>query len=77
MHAPVNRDNLQEAQPISLFNVDLSGASLQGDDVLFFTSINTNPNGERIFVGGFKKLQYIVNQRDIPAQAGGVYEVIP
>jgi hypothetical protein len=76
MHAPINRNNLQEVQPIHLFNVDLSGANLQGDDVLFYTSINTDPNGQRIFVGGFKKLQFIVNQRDTPAGAGGVYEVL-
>jgi hypothetical protein len=76
MHAPVNRDNLEEVQPIKLFNVDLAGANLQGDDVLFYTSINTDPSGSRIFVGGFKKLEYIVNQRDIPAAAGGVYEVV-
>jgi hypothetical protein len=76
MHAPVNRENLQQVQPIKLFNVDLSGANLQGDDVLFYTSINTDPAGQRIFVGGFKKLQFIVNQRDIPALAGGVYEVL-
>jgi hypothetical protein len=77
MHAPVNRQNLQEAQPVKLFNVDLSEAKLQGDDVLFYTSIDTDPQGERIFVGGFKKLQFIVNQRDNPVGAGGVYEVIP
>jgi len=76
MHAPVNRDNLQEAQPVKLFNVDLSAASLQGDDVLFYTSINTDPEGGRIFVGAFKKLQFIVNQRDNPAGAGGVFEVV-
>jgi hypothetical protein len=76
MHAPVNRDNLQEVQPVSLFNVDLSLANLQGDDVFFYTSINTDQSGERIFIGAFKKLQFIVNQRDIPAGAGGVYEVL-
>jgi hypothetical protein len=43
MHAPVNRNNLQEVQPIKLFNVDLSGANLQSDDVLFYTSVNTDP----------------------------------
>ena len=76
MHAPVNRKNLQEVQPVKLFNVDLSGAKLSGDDVLFYTSINTDPAGERIFIGGFKKLQFIVNQRDNPVGAGAVYEVI-
>jgi hypothetical protein len=76
MHAPVNQQNLEEAQPVKLFNVDLSGANLQRNDVLFYTSVNTDPAGERIFVGGFKKLQFIVNQRDTPAAAGAVYEVI-
>ena len=76
MHAPVNRQNLQEAQQVKLFNVDLSGANLQGDDVLFYTSVNTDPAGQRIFVGAFKKLQFIVNERDIQAGAGGVYEVM-
>jgi hypothetical protein len=76
MHAPVNRKNLQEAQPVKLFNVDLSAAKLQSDDVLFYTSINTDPDGSRIFVGGFKKLQFIINQRDNPIGAGGVYEVV-
>jgi hypothetical protein len=76
MHAPVNRENLQQAQPIKLFNVDLSAANLQSDDVLFYTSINTDQTGNRIFVGGYKKLQYIVNQRDNPIGAGGVYEVV-
>jgi hypothetical protein len=76
MHAAVNRQNLQEVQQVNLFNVDLSGANLQGDDVLFYTSVNTDPQGQRIFVGGFKKLQFIVNQRDNPTGAGGVYEVV-
>jgi hypothetical protein len=76
MHAPVNRDNLQEVQPVKLFNVDISQVNLQPGDVLFYTSVNTDPAGERVFVGAFKKLQFIVNQRDIPAAAGGVYEVL-
>jgi hypothetical protein len=76
MHAAVNRKHLQEAQPVKLFNVDFSATNLQSDDVLFYTSINTDSDGLRIFVGGFKKLQFIVNQRDTPAGAGGVYEVI-
>ena len=76
MHAAVNRENLQQAQPIKLFNVDLSAVNLQSDDVLFYTSINTDQTGNRIFVGGYKKLQYIVNQRDNPIGAGGVYEVV-
>jgi hypothetical protein len=77
MHAPVNRKNLQQVQPTKLFNVDLAPVKLQQGDVLFYTSINTDQDGDRIFVGGFKKLQFIVNQRDIPAGAGGVYEVLP
>jgi len=80
MHSSPNRNNLQEAQPIKLFNVDLSDVRLKKGDVLFYTSINTDGAGERIFVGGFKQLQFIVNQRDNPLGsdklAGGVYEVI-
>jgi hypothetical protein len=77
MHAPVNRKNLQQVQPTKLFNVDLSPVNLQSGDVLFYTSINTDQDADRIFVGGFKKLQFIVNQRDNPIGAGGVYEVVP
>ena len=81
MHAPVNRDNLQEVQPIKLFNVDLSQVGLQPSDVLFYTSINTTGSGDRIFVGGFKDLQFITNQRNNPLGsnnlAGGLYEVVP
>jgi hypothetical protein len=76
MHAPVDRDNLQVAQQIKLFNVDLSAVNLQSGDVLFYTSINTDRAGGRIFIGGFKNLQFIVSQRDNPLQAGGVYEVV-
>ena len=80
MHAPVNRDNLQEVQPIKLFNVDLSQVGLQPSDVLFYTSINTNGSGDRIFVGGFKNLQFITNQLNNPlgsnSLAGGLYEVV-
>jgi len=43
----------------------LSDVRLKKGDVLFYTSINTDGAGERIFVGGFKQLQFIVNQRDI------------
>ena len=81
MHAPVNRDNLQEAQPIKLFNVDLSQVGLQPGDVLFYTSINTNGSADRIFIGGFKNLQFITNQLNNPLGsnnlAGGLYEVVP
>lgn len=79
MHAPVNRQNLQEVQTIRLFNVDLSEATKPGEP-LFYTSINTNGSGDRIFVGGFKDIQFIVNQRNnalgSPGLAGGLYEVI-
>ena len=81
MHAPVNRDNLQEVQPIKLFNVDLSQVGLQPTDVLFYTSINTNGSGDRIFIGGFKDLHFITNQLNNPLGsnnlAGGLYEVVP
>jgi hypothetical protein len=80
MHAPVNRDNLQEAQPIKLFNIDLAQVGLQPGDVIFYTSINTNGSGDRIFIGGFKNLQYVTNQLNNPLGstnlAGGLYEVI-
>ena len=80
MHAAVNRDNLQEVQPVKLFNVDLSQVGLQPGDVLFYTSINTNGSGDRIFVGGFKNLQFITNQLNNPLGsnnlAGGLYEVV-
>ena len=80
MHASPNRNNLQEARPIKLFNVDLSEVGLKRGQVLFYTSINTDPDGDRIFIGGFKDLQFIVNQRDNPLGsdklAGGLYEVV-
>ena len=81
MHAPIDRQNLQEAQPIHLFDVNLSEVGLHPGDVLFYTSINTDEWGERIFIGGFKDIQFIVNQRQNPpggsGLAGGLYEVIP
>lgn len=81
MHAPVNRDDLQEVQAPRLFNVDLSQAGLPTGKSIFYTSINTNGSGDRIFIGGFKDLQFIVNQNSnalgSPNLAGGVYEVIP
>ena len=80
MHAAVNRKNLQEVQPVKLFDVDLSEVGLKPGDPIFYTSINTNGAGDRIFVGGFKDIQFIVNQRDNPLGsdnlAGGLYEVI-
>jgi hypothetical protein len=81
MHAGVNRANLQRAQEVKLFDVDLSSAGLKADEPLFYTAINTDPAGERIFIGGFKDIQYIDNQRDHPLGsdqlAGGLYEVVP
>ena len=81
MHAPIEREHLQEVQPIHLFDVDLSAVGLRPGDVLFYTSINTDERGDRIFVGGFKDIQFIVNQRENPpggsGLAGGLYEVIP
>jgi hypothetical protein len=60
--------------------VDLSEVGLQPGEPIFYTSINTNGSGDRIFVGGFKDIQFIVNQRDNPLGsnnlAGGLYEVI-
>jgi hypothetical protein len=80
MHAAVNRNNLQEVQQVKLFNVDLSEAGLRPGEPIFYTSINTNGSGDRIFIGGFKDIQFIVNQRDNPLGsnnlAGGLYEVI-
>ncbi len=80
MHAAINRKNLQEAQLVKLFNVDLSEVGLKPGEPIFYTSINTNGSGDRIFVGGFKDIQFIVNQRDNPLRsnnlAGGLYEVI-
>ena len=80
MHAAVNRNNLQEVQLVKLFNVDLSEVGLKPGEPIFYTSINTNGSGDRIFVGGFKDIQFIVNQRNNPLGsnnlAGGRYEVI-
>jgi hypothetical protein len=81
MHAKVNREDLEKAQAIHLFHVDLSQAGLKSGQPLFYTAINTDPAGERIFVGGFKDIQYITNQRNNPPQspnlAGTLYEVVP
>jgi hypothetical protein len=80
MHAAVNRNNLQEVQQVKLFNVDLSEVGLKPGEPIFYTSINTNGSADRIFVGGFKDIQFIVNQRNNPLGsnnlAGGLYEVI-
>ena len=79
-HAPVNQNNLQQVQPIKRFNVDLSKVGLAPGDPIFFTAINTDRDGERIFIGGFKKIQFITNQRDNALRssglAGGLYEVV-
>ena len=81
MHAGVNRDHLQQAQAVKLFDVDLSGAGLASGQPLFYTAINTDPAGERIFVGGFKDIQFITNQLKYPLGsdrlAGTLYEVVP
>ena len=81
MHAGVNRSDLQRAQAVKLIDVDLSAAGLKTDEPLFYTAINTDPAGQRIFIGGFKDIQYIENQRDHPLGsdelAGGLYEVVP
>jgi hypothetical protein len=80
MHASVNRNNLQEARAVKRFNVDFSEVKLKSGQPIFYTSINTDRAGERIFVGGFKDIQFVVNQRDNALGsanlAGGVYEVL-
>jgi len=80
MHAAVNRSNLQEPRPVKRFNVDFSEANLKPGQPIFYTAINTDPAGERIFIGAFKDIQFIVNQRNNPLGsanlAGGVYEVL-
>jgi hypothetical protein len=79
MHAPINGNNLQQVQTIHLFNVDFSRV-LNPTKAFFYTSINTDAKGERIFLGVFNDLQFITNQRDNPpgssGLAGGVYEVL-
>lgn len=80
MHAAVNRSNLQQPQQVKQFDVDLSEANLRAGQPIFYTTINTDAEGDRIFVGGFKDIQFIVNQRNNPLGsdnlAGGVYEVV-
>jgi hypothetical protein len=68
LHAPVDRSDLQEQQPVAAMNVD---ASAVAGPTLYYTSINTNPAKDRIFVGGYKSVQFLLN----PGQ-GGVYEVV-
>jgi hypothetical protein len=81
MYAAVNRNKLEQAQAIHQFDVNLSDAGLKTGQPLFYTAINTDPAGQRIFVGGFKDIQYITNQRNNPPQspnlAGTLYEVVP
>jgi hypothetical protein len=59
--------------------VNLSAAVKKGEPISY-TSINTDADGDRIFVGGFKDIQFIVNQRNYQLGdarlAGGVYEVV-
>ncbi|BCT91670.1 glucose dehydrogenase [Lysobacter helvus] len=80
MYASVNRAKLQRANAVHVFNVDLSAAGLTSTQPLFFTSINTDPAGKRLFVGGFKDFQFVVNQRQAVGSTGlggALYEVVP
>jgi hypothetical protein len=80
MHAAVNRAKLQRAQAVHTFDVDLSAAGLTSTQPLFFTAINTDPAGKRIFIGGFKDFQFITNQRQAVGSSGlggALYEVLP
>jgi Glucose / Sorbosone dehydrogenase len=79
MHATPNRSRLQEPQTVKVFALDLSAVGFTSPtDVLFFTSINTDRAGHRLFVGGYKRLQFIKTQRDSRPHvfAGGVFEVV-
>jgi hypothetical protein len=80
MHAAVDRGDLQRAQPIHRLAVNFSEVGLRPGQPIFYTAINTDGDGDRIFVGGFKDVQFIVNQRNNPlgsdGLAGGVYEVV-
>ena len=78
LHATPNRSALEQNSPVKALTLDLSQAGFTSDsDVLFFTSINTDPSGQRLFVGGYRKLQFITTQRDSNPHvfAGAVYEV--
>ncbi len=68
LHAPVNRSDLQEQQPVAAMSVDTSAVS---GPTLYYTSINTSPAGDRIFIGGYKSVQFLLNRGQ-----GGVYEVV-
>ena len=80
MHAMPDRKKLEVVQPAKLFNVDFSAVGLGKNQVIFYTAINTDHDGDRIFIGGFKDVQFIVNQRNNPlgtnGLAGGLYEVV-
>lgn len=55
-------------------------AGLTSTQPLFFTAINTDPAGKRIFIGGFKDFQFITNQRQAVGSSGlggALYEVLP
>jgi hypothetical protein len=69
LHAPLNRKDLQEQQPVEEVAVDTSGVT---GTTLYYTSINTNPAGDRIFIGGYRSVQFLTNPG-----LGGVYEVLP
>jgi hypothetical protein len=78
MHATPNRDDLQQPSSVKVFTLNLSQVGFTSNsDVLFFTSINTDQSGQRLFVGGYKRLQFITTQRDSSPHvfAGGVFEV--
>ncbi len=69
LDAPLDLRDLQEQQPVEAIDVDTSAVS---GPTLYYTSINTDASGGRIFVGGYKSVQFLKN----PEQ-GGVYEVLP
>ncbi len=68
--APINRGDLQEQQPVTEVAVDASQAVSPGG-TLYYTSINTSPGGGRIFIGGYKSIQFLTDKGQ-----GGVYEVV-
>jgi hypothetical protein len=85
MRASVNRNSLQEPRPVKRFNVNLGEVNFMPgkQPLIFYTAINTD-GADRLFIGGFKDIQFIVNQRNNalgnppgnPNLAGGVYEVL-
>jgi Glucose / Sorbosone dehydrogenase len=80
MHAAADRAHLQRAQPVHRMAVNFSEVGLKPGGAIFYTAINTDEDGDRLFVGAFKDVQFIVNQRNNPlgsdGLAGGVYEVV-